>query len=330
MILLPVLAGGCRKDPAVVQNDVDGPFLLELPQGFPSPPVPQQNPLTQASVKLGKALFFDPRLSLDGTISCASCHLPDRAFSDTLALSRGVDELPGMRNAPSLGNVAYHDALFRDGGVDDLERQVIAPVQDPVEMAHSLQAAVEAVSEDADHQRLSRIAYGRGLDGFVITRAIASYERTLISGWSRYDRYRAGETSALTGSEVNGLQLFNSAALNCSACHSGFDLSDHSYQNVGQYMSYADPGRERITLDPQDNGKFKVPSLRNVALTGPYMHDGALATLSEVIDHFASGGLQHPQRSPLMTNFALSAQEKSDLIAFLHALTDERSLDQVP
>ena len=330
-ILLLVMLGACRKDPAIVQDEVDGPFLLALPPGAPSPLIPEDNPLTVASVSLGKALFFDPRLSRDGTISCASCHFPDRAFSDTVALSRGVDGLTGMRNAPSLGNVVYHTAMFRDGGVDDLERQVIAPVEDPVEMDHFLQGAVDAVANDLEYQRKSQLAYGRPLDAFVITRAIASYERTLISGWSRYDRYvYGGELPALNESEVRGLALFNSELLNCTACHNGFDLSDHSYQNIGQYLTYADPGRERISLDPGDAGKFKVPSLRNVALTGPYMHDGAMATLEEVVDHFASGGQPHPNRSPLLTNFALSAEEKTDLIAFLNALTDERSLDQVP
>jgi cytochrome c peroxidase len=134
----------------------------------------------------------------------------------------------------------------------------------------------------------------------------------------------------MNDSEIHGLELFESEALNCTACHNGPDLSDHSFQNIGQYLNYADPGRERITLDPADEGRFKVPTLRNIALTAPYMHDGAMSTLDEVIDHFASGGRPHPNRSPLLTTFVLTAEERADLIAFLNALTDERSLDQVP
>lgn len=328
-----VLAGsvGCRKDPGFPVAEVDAPFILRLPPGVPQPPVPSGSPLTKASVALGKALFFDPRLSRDGTVSCSSCHFPGRAFSDTVTLSQGVDGLLGMRNSPSLANVAYHPGLFRDGGVSSLELQVIAPIQDPVEMDHSLQGATAAVAGDDRYQRWSQLAYGRELDAFVITRAIASYERTLISGWSRFDRYLfQGEASALSESEVRGWELFRSDALNCTACHSGFDLSDHSYQNIGQYLVYDDPGRERISLDPADHGRFKVPTLRNIALTAPYMHDGAMATLNEVVDHFATGGLPHPNRSPLMPTFELDEQEKADLIAFLHSLTDERSIDQVP
>lgn len=331
LMLSAILLVGCRKDPALDVDVLDAPFALQLPIGAPYPLIPPENPLTMASVQLGKALFFDTRLSRDGTISCATCHHPDRAFSDATALSAGIEGRLGMRNASTLGNVAYHSSFFRDGGVPTLERQVIAPIQDEMEMDHSLEHAATAVAGDAQYEKWSALAYGRAVDPFVITRAIASYERTLISGWSRFDRYfYQGEASAMSASEINGWALFRSANLNCTACHNGFDLSDHSFQNIGQYLEYTDPGRERITLQPTDNGKFKVPTLRNIALTGPYMHDGTMTTLPEVIDHFASGGLAHPNRSPLLTTFVLSAAEKADLIAFLHALTDERSLDQVP
>lgn len=330
-LVCTLLFVGCRKDPALTVLEVDAPFTLELPPGAPIPEFPEDNPLTVASVELGKALFFDPRLSRDGTVSCASCHHPDRAFSDTVAFSVGIDQQLGLRNGPSLANVAYHPYFFRDGGVSTLERQVIAPVQDPLEMDHSLELAASAVSGDAEYEHLSQLAYRRPMDAFVVTRAIASYERTLISGWSRFDRYfYQSEAAALTEAEVRGWDLFRSAELNCTACHNGFDLSDHSFQNIGQYLDYGDPGRERISLDPLDNGKFKVPTLRNIALTAPYMHDGAITTLDGVIDHFAAGGLPHPNRSPLMSNFALSPDQKADLIAFLNALTDERSIDQVP
>jgi cytochrome c peroxidase len=251
------------------------------------------------------------------------------AFSDTSARSTGVDGAMGLRNSPTLGNVAYHGSFFRDGGVPTLERQVLAPVHDPVEMDHDITLVAEQLREVEPYRTLSMKAYARALDPYVITRAIASYERTLISGWSRYDRYLQGQAEALSDAEIRGLALFNSERLNCTACHSGFDLSDHDFHNVGQYMTYADSGRARITLNPGDNGKFKTPTLRNVAMTAPYMHDGSLATLSQVIDLFASGGLPHPGRDPEMQSFVLSQEEKDDLIAFLSALTDERTLDQV-
>lgn len=294
------------------------------------PDVPAENPLTDASVRLGKALFFDTRLSRTGTLSCGGCHFSERAFSDTLPLSVGVNGSPGLRNAPSLANVAYHTSFFRDGGVPTLERQAIAPVHDDLEMDHDLTLVAAELRDVEPFRSLSMQAYGRVLDPFAITRAIANYERTLISGWSRYDRHLNGDAGALTDAEMRGMQLFNNAALNCTTCHAGFDLSDHDFHNVGQYMQYADGGRERITLLPQDEGRFKTPTLRNIALTAPYMHDGSMATLEQVIDHFASGGLPHANLDPEMQSFVLTAQEKQDLIAFLGALTDERPLDQVP
>ena len=330
VVLAVLVFSGCRKDPGFPDEERNMPFPLQLPIGFPFPAIPADNPLTTASVELGKALFFDPRLSRDGSVSCASCHLPELAFSDTVALSIGIEGRSGVRNSPSLGNLAYHNAFFRDGGVPTLEQQVIAPIHDPVEMDHDIQAAAAALREVEPYKRLSMLAYGRPFDAWVLSRAIANYERTLISGWSRWDRWVNGDATAMTEAEVRGWQLFSSAELNCTACHGGFDFSDHGFHNIGQYLDYADPGRERISLRPEDFGKFKTPSLRNVARTAPYLHDGMLASLEEVVDHFASGGLPHPNRSPLLQTFALDAHEKTDLIAFLNALNDERSLDQVP
>ena len=300
------------------------PFLFALPLGAPAIPVPADNPMTVASVRLGEALFFDKRLSVDSSVSCASCHAPHRAFSDTVAFSRGVRGQFGLRNAPTLMNVAYQTALFHDGGVPNLEMQVIAPIEDPLEMGHRIEAAAAALHAAGDHEELSMAAYGRPFDAWVMSRALASYERTLISGRSRFDRFHyGGQTNALDNAEQQGWELFNSERTNCAACHHGFDLSDHSYQNIGLYMDYADQGRHRITLQEEDRGKFKVPTLRNIALTAPYMHDGSMATLEEVIDHFATGGHPHPNKSPLLRPFTLSSAERSDLIAFLNALTDE-------
>ncbi|MFZ1694882.1 MAG: cytochrome c peroxidase [Flavobacteriales bacterium] len=328
-IAMIALLGACRH-PEQELIEPDRPFNVLLPNGFPAIASPADNPLTEASVAMGKALFFDKRLSRDGTISCASCHFPERAFSDTVARSIGVDGRIGMRNSPPLINLAWHSAFFRDGGVPTLEQQVIAPIHDPLEMDFSITRAAADLRYQEPYSTLSQRAYGKPMEAWELSRALAAYERTLVSGWSRYDRYLNGDASALSTNELNGLELFRSDALNCTACHSGFDLSDHGYHNVGQYISYTDPGRERITLIPSDNGKFKTPTLRNIARTAPYMHDGALPTLEAVIDFFATGGLPHANRDPEMRTFALNPQEKADLIAFLHALNDERPIDQVP
>lgn len=331
LLVLVLALAACKRDTDEEVSVQDGtPFLVQLPAGFPAISTPSDNPLTQASVALGKLLFFDKRLSRDATISCGSCHFPELAFSDTLPRSLGVDGQPGLRNAPPLVNLAWHDSYFRDGGVPNLEQQVIAPVHDPLEMDFSISRAAAALRYHEPYTTLSMKAYGREMDSWILTRAIANYERTLVSGWSRWDRWMQGEASVLTESEQRGWQLFSSPELNCMACHSGFDLSDHAFHNVGQYLAYDDPGRERITLNPTDNGKFKTPTLRNIARTAPYMHDGAMSTLEEVVAHFASGGQPHANRDPEMRIFALTEEERADLISFLHALNDERTIDQVP
>lgn len=325
-----LVLSACRKDERITASTAPTPYFPELPVGFPLPAVPDDNPLTLEGVRLGKALFFSKALSRDGSVSCASCHHVDRAFSDTVALSLGVQGAVGFRNSPTLANMAYHPAYFKDGGVPSLELQVLAPVHDPLEMDHDILAVAADLKDQEPFRSLSMKAYDRELDPYVITRAIASYERTLISGWSRYDRFLAGDQSALSTEEINGWQIFTGNAAKCASCHSGPDLSDHSFQNIGLYLVYADEGRQRISLQAGDAGKFKVPTLRNIALTSPYMHDGSMASLEDVVDHFASGGEAHPNKSALVTGFALSPQEKADLIAFLNALTDERSMDQIP
>jgi cytochrome c peroxidase len=333
LIGLVLVFAGCRKDQGPAEElvtEADTPFLVELPPGVPPMTIPADAPMTQATVRLGKALFFDPRLSRDGTMACASCHFPDRAFSDTVAISKGIEGRLGMRNAPPLTNLAWHPAFFRDGGVPTLEQQAIAPIHDPVEMDFNIHEAAARVREEEPYARLSMLAYGRKLDAFLLTRSLATYQRTLVSGWSRYDRYMQGDVGALSEAEQRGMELFNSTELHCGTCHSGFDLSDHRYHNIGLYTLSPDPGRERISLVASDHGKFKTPTLRNIALTAPYMHDGTFGTLEEVVDHFASGGQAASNKSSLVAGFSLTSEQRADLIAFLHALTDERPLDQVP
>ncbi len=327
-----LLWAGCSKEPAVTAPPCAAPYLLALPGGAPLPVIPADNPLTSASVRLGKALFLDDRLSMGRGISCASCHRPGHAFSDTVALSKGIHGGTGLRNAPTLANVAYHPLLNRDGGAPSLEQQTLVPLTDTLEMGADLSALVALLGGLEPYRSLSQAAYGRPFDLFVLTRALASYQRTLISGTSRFDRFLyEGDSTALSAEERAGWAIFNGKRGNCSACHGGFDLSDHGFHNIGLSLDHgADPGRQRITLNPADRGKFKTPTLRNIALTAPYMHDGSMATLEQVIDHFSSGGLPDANRDPLLAPLHLSIQEKQDLAIFLRSLTDERTLDQVP
>lgn len=329
IVLGLLLLGACSKDADMARPE-EALFVPVVPAGWPAPPQRADNPLTLASVQLGKALFFDQRLSLGRGISCGSCHLPGQAFSDTVALSAGVQGRLGLRNAPTLANVAYHPLLNRDGGAPTLEQQVLNPLFDEAEMNAGPQQVVDLLRDDPTVSALSLRAYGRPFDLYVLTRSIANYERTLIGGTSRYDRHLLGDTNALNAAEKRGLQVFSGAG-NCTSCHGGFDLSDHGFHSVGASAPHAeDNGRERITLDPADRGKFKTPTLRNVALTAPYMHNGSLATLEEVIQHFNSGGADHPNKDPLVIPLNLTSGEQQDLAAFLRSLNDESPLDRVP
>lgn len=331
LLLAPTLGllAACGKDAALAPTG-EALFGLDIPAGWPAPSLRNDNPLTLASVQLGKSLFFDERLSLGRGIACASCHLPGRAFSDTVALSAGVQGRRGFRNAPTLANMAYHALLNRDGGAPTLEQQVLNPLFDAAEMNADPQQVVEALRDDAFVSAMSLRAYGRGFDLYVLTRSIANYERTLIGGTSRYDRFLQGETAAMDAAEQRGLDVFHGAA-QCGSCHGGFDLSDHGFHNVGASTADAeDSGRERITLDPADRGKFKTPTLRNIALTAPYMHDGSLATLEDVIHHFNTGGMDHPNKDPLVFPLNLTTEQQQDLAAFLRSLSDESPLDRVP
>ncbi len=300
-------------------------YPLEIPKGFPPPITKSDNPLTVESVALGKKLFFDPILSIDSTIACASCHHPDRGFSDTIALSRGVEGRLGTRNAPTLMNLAYHTAFMKDGGARTLALQVMIPLMDHAEMDFKMRKAVERLRQIPEYVELTQRSYGKKINSFTITRAIAAYERTLISGNSPFDYYYFhGEKEALTESQIRGWELFQSNKTNCSHCHSGFNFTSNGYENNGLYVEYKDEGRFLLTRDSSDMGKFKIPTLRNIALTAPYMHDGSLATLEEIISHYENGGKRHRNQNSKIGGFKLSEQERVDLIAFLEGLTDER------
>lgn len=297
------------------------------PPGFTEMVIPVDNEYAADRIALGKSLFFDPILSADSTRSCGSCHIPAFAFSDTVGFSLGVDNRIGTRNSPSLANVGYQVALLREGGVPTLEMQVLVPIQEHLEFDTDILVVAKKVSQVPFYQDLALKAYGREVDPWVITRAIASFERTLISGNSRYDQWAfQGDIYALSPQAIRGLNLFQSDRLGCTSCHGGFLFTDQSFANNGLYEDYTDPGRYRLTGKESDRAVFKVPSLRNVAVTAPYMHDGSLKDLHAVVQHYQNGVKNHPNKSPLLRTFQLTDGERTDLIEFLKSLTDESFL----
>ncbi len=311
---------GCRKDPLVKL----GPNkLMSIPEGFPSINFPEGNEFTQERWQLGKQLFFDPIMSNTYSVSCASCHLPQHAFSDTVAFSIGENNLRGRSNAPSLTNIAYHPYFTRAGGVATLEMQILVPIQEHDEFNTNIVDLAERLKKIPSYVEQAEKTYGRAPDPFVITRSIANFERSFISGNSKYDQYEfQGRRNVLNESVKRGKELFFNKA-NCSSCHSGFNFTNYAFENNGLYEVYADSGRMRLTRLEHDRARFKVPSLRNVEVTAPYMHNGSIKTLEQVVAHYNSGGKIHKNKnSNLIKPLGLTNQEQKDVVAFLKSLTD--------
>ena len=305
--------------------DEPGELRLVPPPGFAAVPYPADNKPTHKRVELGEKLFNDPSLSSDGTVSCRSCHLPEKAFTDGRATSPGVFDRPGTRNAPTLINVAYQPYLMREGGVPTLEMQVLVPIQEHNEFDMNILDVVEIAKQNNDYVRLSEEAYGREFDSWVLTRAISAYERTLLGTSSPYDRFVFNkDASAFTEQERRGYDIFTGDNAQCATCHSGAALTSYGFANTGLYDTYDDPGRERFTSDPADRAKFKIPSLRNVEVTPPYMHDGSMTSLEQVVEHYNSGGSDHPNKDPRIKPLGLSEQQRQELVAFLKTLTDDK------
>ena len=283
---------------------------------------PENNGYTKARWELGRKLFFDPVLSKDSTISCATCHNPQFAFSDNKPTTLGIVNRPGVRNVPTLTNVAYAPYFMQEGGVASLELQVIVPIQEHNEMASDFNEIIKKIRRDSTYVKMAEKAYDRVIDPFVITRAIANFERTIVSDNSDFDAYLKGNKSVLSSAELQGMELFYSNRLNCTSCHSGILFTNYEFENNGLYEVYADSGRMRLTMNEEDRAKFKVPTLRNIELTAPYMHNGSLETLEEVVEHYDKGGKSHPNKSTLIKPLELTKGEKKSLILFLKSLTD--------
>jgi cytochrome c peroxidase len=284
---------------------------------------PIDNPNSKKSVELGKLMFFDKRMSRDSSLSCGSCHNASKAFTDAVARSIGKNGEFLDRNAPSLINIGFQESgLMWDKGVPTLEMQVLVPVQEHKEFDFNLMLIAERFKKDSQYVRLALEGYNRKIDPFVITRAIANYERNLVGFKSKYDRVQLG-FETLNKKEQLGFRLFKGKA-NCIGCHGGIMFSDFSLKNNGLYNEPypLDSGRMRITHLEKDRDLFKVPSLRNVALTAPYMHNGSISTLDSVIHHYEKGGKVHSNKSGLIKPFQLTEEERENLVLFLKTLTD--------
>ena len=318
------------------------PSDLQIPQVFSNtildPVIPNNNPQTVEGIALGKKLFFDPILSANNTQSCANCHAPQNAFTDSKRFSTGVLGAKGTRNAMPLFNLAwnYDETFFWDGAAFSLEHQAFSPVRDPNEMNSTWHTVTQKLNTHPEYPNLFYKAFKtKEIDSTLVTKAIAQFERTLISANSKFDSYLLGEAQ-LTPSERNGFNVFmDETKGDCFHCH-GSDKNplwtDNDFHNNGLDEIFTDLGRGKITGDPADNGKFKTPSLRNLSYTAPYMHDGRFNTLDDVINHYSEGLKNSPTIDPLMKKVAqggvrLNEQDKEDLKAFLVTLNDHTITD---
>jgi cytochrome c peroxidase len=311
------------------QDDVPVPVdHQQIPEWFPKMEIPAENQLTQARIDLGRKLFYEKKLSRDESISCGSCHQPARAFTDEESIAIGIENRLGLRNSPTLANIGYTDIMFMDGGVQTLELQAQSPIFTHEEMDFTIAEFLERIEGDEEYERMFREAYDREPDAFGISRSIAAFERTFISANSRFDQYEyQNDVDALSESEKRGRDIFFSTETACTECHVPPLFTNFEFENIGLYANYVDTGRARITELAEDIGKFKVPNLRNVEMTAPYMHNGSINTLEEVVEHFNSGGVGHPNQSQLIKPLGLSEQDKADLVAFLRSLTDQQFLN---
>ena len=325
-LILPVAFVVAVFAVAPAAGQASRPYRSTVPKGLDLfVPVPDANPLTQAKISLGRRLFFDSLLSRDETRACGTCHDPRKAFTDGRALSVGVFGRLGTRSVPTLINRVYGTSFFWDGRTSSLEHQVLRPVEDSLEMDMTVAEVVARLERDPDYPELFRTAFGRPIHGDDLARALASYVRTIVSGDAPIDRYRydTGGDASLSDEALRGLRLFRGKA-SCTACHVGPSFTDEGFHNTGVAWrdgAIVDSGRFAVTGEFEDLGAFKTPTLREVARTAPYMHDGTLATLEEVIDFYDRGGNPNPYRDPSLRPLRLTEQEKRALLSLLQSLS---------
>ncbi len=293
-------------------------FRIRIPLGLKEMRVPADNPLTKEKIELGKQLYFDARLSRDNTISCASCHDPKKGWSNSDRFATGVRGQKGGRSAPTICNSCYQSFQFWDGRALELEGQALGPIHNPIEMDLPLEEAVKKLNGIKGYRKQFRSVFGTDATPETLAKAIASFERTVLSGDAPFDRFKAGDKSALSESAARGMKVFFNKA-NCSACHSGSNFTDGAFHNLGVGITGATPdlGRFSETKLPGDRGSFKTPSLRDIARTAPYMHDGSLSTLEDVVNFYNKGGTPNPQLDEEIFPLKFSEQDVADLVVFL-------------
>lgn len=328
----------CSKDKTFTGTT---PYVLEIPSHFPEMQIPADNPMTKEGVELGRMLFYEKMLSLDNSISCGSCHAPGNAFSDPAQFSAGVNGTLGNRNSMALMNLGWQQFFFWDGRAKTLEAQILEPVPNPVEMHQSWSAALKKLKESVEYRNAFFKAFGEEeFNEYHAAKAIAQFLRTMISGSAKYDvMYKIENDLPLTSEEQSvsisiqeweGYDLFKSLnGADCFHCHNGALMQVQKFSNNGLDANFTDLGRGAVTGLTSDHGKFKVPSLRNIALSAPYMHDGRFQTLDDVIEHYSSGVVSSPTIDPLMEfsfqgGVQLTPEQKQSLKAFLLTLTDEK------
>lgn len=299
---------------------------------LPPAPIPADNPQTDAKIQLGRQLYFDKRLSSDGTINCASCHIPEKGWADVTPVSEGVAHKKGGRNSPTIIDAAYSVPQFWDGRAVHLEKQAVGPLQNPVEMDLTMDVILFRLKNIPGYVQDFQAVFGTEPSEDALAKAIASFERTIISKDSPYDRHLQGDDKAFSKSAERGMDLFRGKA-HCSTCHSGPYFSDSKFHNLGigyKDGKYSDVGRYNVTKYPKDMGAFKTPTLRQVTVTAPYLHDGSEKTILDVINLYDKGAIQNPNLDRAMLPLNLTNREKRDLVSFIESLTGTYPIIEAP
>ena len=310
-LFIGLILGSCVPDASVFEG---------LNTAYPVLEYPADNPNNAAAASLGERLFFDPILSVDSSISCGSCHKPELGFATNDKVTPGVDGVLGKRNSPSLINVGFQPYFMREGGVPSLEMQVLVPLGDATEMAHNVVDAVRRLNRNTSYRNEFLTVYGDTASAFLLVRALANFERTLVDFDAPFDHFIQGDATALSIEAIKGGKLFYGKAA-CVQCHSGVLLTDFGFANNGTVIvDSTDYGRELLTNESGDRYVFKVPSLRKVQITAPYMHDGSVSTLADVVEQYNTGGANHSYTDSRIEPLGLSGSEKAQLVAFLEAL----------
>lgn len=293
-------------------------FAADPPQGLKPVKIPADNPMTEEKIALGKQLYFDPRLSVDNTISCASCHDPAKGWSNGEQFATGIKGQKGGRNSPTVLNSAYNRFQFWDGRAGSLEEQALGPIENPIEMGENIDNVVKKLNAIDGYKQQFQKVFGTDATADGIAKAIAAYERTVLTGNAPYDKFKAGDESALSESAQRGMKLFFGKA-SCSSCHSGSNFTDNAFHNIGVGTDAETPdvGRAEHSNLGGDTGSFKTAGLRDIARSAPYMHDGSLKTLEEVVDYYNKGGVPNDHLDEEIFPLKLTDEEIQDLVTFL-------------